>query len=163
MYWVLFFLYFSFLGQISDFWCCIKKCQMRRPYFSCPIFQRCIPQGRTSSHVLIRSTLLRYSHLTLRKIVIWLKKLPKTWHFFKKIAKIFLFFFQKNLQFFFFQKNCQKFSFFFKENNDKFWQFCWKKCQVFGNFLTFKWQFSGGSDEDHKAYELIICAMICFQ
>ena len=37
------------------------------------------------------------------------------------------------------------------------WQFCWKKwqflsiffffkCQIFGNFLTFKWQFFGGSD-----------------
>ena len=32
----------------------------------------------------------------------------------------------------FFKKNWQKLSFFFK-------------CQVFGHFLTFKWQFSGGS------------------
>ena len=31
-------------------------------------------------------------------------------------------------------KNCQKL--------DIFWQFFLKKCQVFGNFLTFKWQFS---------------------
>jgi len=48
------------------------------------------------------------------------KKLPGTYFFFKKIAK-----------------NCQK--------NDNFCQFKKKKSQVFGNFLTVKWQFSGGS------------------
>ena len=46
--------------------------------------------------------------------------------------------------FHFFKKNCH-------------WQFCWKNdnfylffflCQVFGNFLTFKWLFSGGSGTD---------------
>ena len=31
------------------------------------------------------------------------------------------------------------------EKKYNFWQFLWKKSQVFGNFLTFKWQFSGGS------------------
>ena len=31
--------------------------------------------------------------------------------------------------------------------NENFWQFFWKKCQVFGNFLTFRWQFSGGSGD----------------
>jgi len=34
-------------------------------------------------------------------------------------------------------KNCQKL--------ENFWQFFGKKCQVFGIFLTVKWQFSGGS------------------
>ena len=29
--------------------------------------------------------------------------------------------------------------------NENFWQFFLKKCQVFGNFLTVKWQFSRGS------------------
>ena len=32
--------------------------------------------------------------------------------------------------------------------NEHFCQFFWKKCQVFGNFLTFKWQFSGESASD---------------
>jgi len=31
--------------------------------------------------------------------------------------------------------------------NENFWQFFWKKCQVFGISLTFKWQFSGGSGQ----------------
>ena len=68
--------------------------------------------------------------LTLRKIAIWLSKnCQKLRHLKKKLPKIV----------FFFQKNCQ-------------WQFSWKKwqslafffikCQVFGNFFTFKWQFS---------------------
>jgi len=35
-------------------------------------------------------------------------------------------------------KNCPFF-------NTSFWQVFEKKCQVFGNFLTFNWQFSGGS------------------
>ena len=34
----------------------------------------------------------------------------------------------------------------FFEKNENFWQFKKKKCQVFGNFLTFKWQFSGELD-----------------
>ena len=33
----------------------------------------------------------------------------------------------------------------FVEKNDNFCQFLKKKCQVFVNFLTVKWQFSGGS------------------
>ena len=41
--------------------------------------------------------------------------------------------------FHFFQKNCQW-------QNENFWQVLKKKCQVFGDFLTVKWQFSGGSD-----------------
>ena len=44
--------------------------------------------------------------------------------------------------FFFFQKIANG-NFF--EKNENFWQFFWKKCQAFGNFLTVKWQFSGGS------------------
>ena len=42
---------------------------------------------------------------------------------------------------------CQKNEFFCKKIAKKchFWQFFLKKCQVFGNFLTFKWPFSGGS------------------
>ena len=32
----------------------------------------------------------------------------------------------------------------FFEEKDNFWQLK-KICQVFGNFFTFKWQFSGGS------------------
>ena len=36
----------------------------------------------------------------------------------------------------------------FVEKNDNFCQFFFKKCQVSGNFLTVKWQFSGGSDLD---------------
>ena len=50
------------------------------------------------------------------------KKLPKIFIFFKKIATGNFF-----------------------EKNENFWQFFWKKCQVFGNFWTVKWQFSGGS------------------
>ena len=37
----------------------------------------------------------------------------------------------------------------FFEKNENFWQFFWKKCQVFGNFLTVKWQFSGGLGEGY--------------
>jgi len=48
-----------------------------------------------------------------------MSKMPKTFFFFKKIAK-----------------DCEKMTIF-----DNFFG---KKCQVFGNFLTFKWQFSGG-------------------
>jgi len=63
-----------------------------------------------------------------------------------------------------FSKHCQKFSFYFQkrkvfgnffERKEIFWQFFWKKriflaiflekSQFFGNFLTVKWQFSGGS------------------
>ena len=58
------------------------------------------------------------------------KKLPKTWNFFK------YFFHKLSL------KKLPLALFFLKDN---FWQFFWKKCQVFGNFLTVKWQFSGGS------------------
>ena len=36
----------------------------------------------------------------------------------------------------------------FVEKNDNFCQIFFKKCQVFGNFLTFKRQFSGGLDSD---------------
>jgi len=61
--------------------------------------------------------------LTLRKIAIWLSKnCQKLDTFFKKIAKNFHFF-QKKLPFA-------------------------KLCQVFGNFLTVKWQFYGGSEWD---------------
>ena len=41
-----------------------------------------------------------------------------------------------------YKKNCQK---------EKIWKFLaifFFECQVFGNFLTVKWQFSGGSDTD---------------
>ena len=44
---------------------------------------------------------------------------------------------------YFFEKNDNFGQFFFK--NDNFRQFK-KKSQVFGNFLTFKWEFSVGSD-----------------
>ena len=75
-----------------------------------------------------------YPNLTLWKIAIWLskncqkldiffKKIDKKCHFFNKIAI----------------GN-------FVEKNDTFCQFFWKKCQSFGNFLTFKWQFWRGSD-----------------
>ena len=56
------------------------------------------------------------------------KKLPNSWLFFK----------------------CQKFSFFSKKLPKSFW----KKCQVFGNFLTVKWQFSGGSALDISLLQL---------
>ena len=42
-------------------------------------------------------------------------------------------------------KNCQKLDWQFFLNKN-FWQFFFFKCQVFGNFLTVKWQFCGGSD-----------------
>ena len=32
-----------------------------------------------------------------------------------------------------------------------FWQFFLKICQVFGNFLTVKWQFSGGSNLNYTS------------
>ena len=61
------------------------------------------------------------------------RKLPKTWNFF--------------------QKNWKKLSFStklplanFLKKLKIFFQFYWKKCQFFGNFLTFNWQFSGGSE-----------------
>ena len=42
------------------------------------------------------------------------------------------------------KKNCQRLAIFLKRW--KFWAiFFWKKRQVFGNFLTVKWQFPGGS------------------
>ena len=34
----------------------------------------------------------------------------------------------------------------FLKKRQNCWHFFLKKCQVFGNFLTVKWQFSGGSD-----------------
>ena len=40
----------------------------------------------------------------------------------------------------------------FFEKNEKFWQFWGKKCQVLGNFLIVKWQFSGGSGSDLDCY-----------
>ena len=78
---------------------------------------------------------VRYSsNLTLRKIAIWMSKnCQKLDIFFKKIYK----------NFHFFQQNCQ-WQFFWK--NKKFGHFFFlKKYQVFVNFLTVKWQFSGGS------------------
>ena len=45
----------------------------------------------------------------------------------------------KNLIFF-----LLKYCFVFLNNN--FWQFFLNKCQIFAHFLTFKWQFPGGSD-----------------
>ena len=62
------------------------------------------------------------------------KKLPNIFIFFKKIA---------NGNFF--------------EKNENCWQFFLKKCQVFGNFLTVNWQYSGGSDRQtdrHKTHHL---------
>ena len=44
----------------------------------------------------------------------------------------------------FFEKNENFWHFFFVEKNENFWHLK-KKSQVFGNFLTVKWQFSGGS------------------
>ena len=57
----------------------------------------------------------------------------------KKMAKNF-FLIDKNCLFF--QKNCQS-QIFLKKR--KFLAIFLKKCQVFGNFLTVKWQFSGVS------------------
>ena len=57
------------------------------------------------------------------------KKLPKTWHFYNKIAQNFHFFHWQ-----FFWKKWKFLAIFFL-----------KKCQVFDNFLTVKWQFSGES------------------
>ena len=72
-------------------------------------------------------------NLTLRNITIWMSKYcQKLEVFFKKLKKIVIFF----------QQNCQ-WQFCYKKW--QFFQFFWKKCQVFGNFLTFKWQYSGGS------------------
>jgi len=65
-------------------------------------------------------------HLTI-------KKLPKTWYFFPPKMTNFFIFFQKNCHWHFFWKKLKFLSIFL--NN----------CQVFGNFLTVKWQFSGGS------------------
>ena len=62
----------------------------------------------------------------------------------------------------FFQKKCQKCSFFqkiaignFFEKNENFWQFK-KKSQDFGNFLTVKWQFYGGSGHIYELNVFII-------
>ena len=63
------------------------------------------------------------------------------------MPKIFIFFFKKIA-----------IGNFLKKKNENFWQFFLKKCQVFGNFLTVKWQFSGGSAfnciyRDHILYK----------
>ena len=80
--------------------------------------------------------------LTLRKIAIWLSKnCQKLDIFSKKIAR----------NFHFFQKIANSN---FVEKNENFWQFFAEKCQVFGNFLTVKWQFSGGAG--HNQIELRI-------
>ena len=108
----------------------------------------------TSSTVTVCSELSL--HLTLRKIAIWMSKnCQKLDIFFKKI--------DKNCHFF--QQNCH-------------WQFCLsiflKKRQFSGNFLTFKWQFSGGSDRDLEGpgshiltvrifYEMIQCPWLIVQ
>ena len=65
-------------------------------------------------------------HLTVKK------NCQKLDIFSKKNAKIFLFFSKK-----------LPLAIFLKKKN--LGQFFLKKCQVFGNFLTVKWQFSGGS------------------
>ena len=39
-----------------------------------------------------------------------------------------------------------------KKKKNFFYKFFWKKCQVFGNFLTVKWQFSGGSGFTHTLF-----------
>ena len=36
------------------------------------------------------------------------------------------------------------------EDLTNFWQFFWKKCQLLGNFLTVKWQFSEGQMKTNK-------------
>ena len=58
----------------------------------------------------------------------------------------------KNLTFF--QKMFNKIAIgnFVEKNDNNFFHFL-KKCQVFGNFLTFNWQFSGGSDYNLIVYQ----------
>ena len=75
-----------------------------------------------------------YSDLTLRKNChLNVKILPKNLTFFPKI-------FAENFHFF------KKLPLaIFSKKNEKFCQFFWTKRQVFGNFLTVKLQFSGGS------------------
>ena len=79
---------------------------------------------------------MTFSKKNCQKIEIFSKKIAKNFKFFpKKLQKIFIFF-----------KKIANGNFF--EKNENFWQFFWKKFQVFGNFLTVKWKFSGGSDYD---------------
>ena len=83
---------------------------------------------------------LTVQELTLRKTAIWMSKnCQKLEIFFKKI--------DKNCHFF----NKIAIGNFIEINNNfiHFWQFFWKKFHVFGNFLTFKWQFSGGSSPQY--------------
>ena len=72
------------------------------------------------------------------------KKCQKLNFFFKLPKKVFLF--SKKLpKNFIFLKKKEHFWQFKKEKKGNFWQLCSKECKVFGNFLTFKWQFSRGS------------------
>ena len=65
----------------------------------------------------------------------------------QKIAKKLTFFSKKLPKIFIFFKIKLPWQFFWKNEN------FWKKCQVFGNFLTVKWQFSGGSDT-HQSWKI---------
>ena len=79
-----------------------------------------------------------YYLMTLWKIVIWISKLPNTWQFL--------------------ETKWQKLIFLQKQPLAIFWKLMIifgifsKKCHVFGNFLTFTLQFSGGSDPQVWVY-----------
>jgi len=54
--------------------------------------------------------------------------------------------------------DCQKLpKIYFFQKNENFWQFFFlQNCQVFGNFLTVNWQFSGGSGWDRRTTKLVV-------
>ena len=89
-----------------------------------------------SETTIIPKNLPELSHFVAHLVQIWPSgKLPF------ECQKI-----TKNLTFF--SKQFTKIVLFF--NKIAIVNFFEKKCQVFGNFLTVKWQFSGGSDLDPK-------------
>ena len=56
-------------------------------------------------------------------------------------------------------KNCQKLDIFSKKIAKNF-HFSSKNCQRLGNFLTFKWQFSGGSDRQPTSFEVRAAGLV---
>ena len=85
------------------------------------------------------------------------KKLPKTWYFFQKIAKNLTFFSKKLPKIFIFFKKIANGNFF--EKNENFWQFFWKK-KV--KFLAIFWQSNGNFQEGqpHTFYIIVMLKRI---
>ena len=67
-------------------------------------------------------------------------------------------------------KTCQKLDIkkkmpktFIKKKEKKIVGNFFEKCQVFGNFMTFKWQFSGGSDSTNHSILINLITVLFFK